>query len=334
MTFWVLVGLVTLVALTTLWLPLLGKGKVVPVSLGSTFIVVVAVGLYLELGTWKKSDIEQADFSPEEMVASLASRLQKNPGTLDEYMMLGRSYIQLKRPADAMQAYAKAMELSDGNNPDVIINYAESRAMVEGMEGAASALFEQALNLDPANPKALWYGGIVAREKGDYGLAFSRWQKFSDMAPDDVKEIMAPRLAELSQLAGLEPVAPPPASPQTTDTVAGDGAGKTRVTVTAPDALTKALDPNTLLFVVAQAKAGGPPLAVVRKTVKELPLSVDLSDDNAMVPGNTISKHDEVRLSARIALRGTAIRQSGDLLAEIEAKVGSEVELVISQVVP
>lgn len=297
---------------------------------GSVVVTAVSVGLYLKIGTWEKKDQPQHEgMSPTAMVSSLARRLQQSGGTVDEYMMLGRSYVQMQRIGDAEQAYAKAMELSGGNVPEVMLAYAETKAMIEGLDGEAGALIEQALNLAPSNPRALWYGGIVAREKGDYATALSRWETLSVMAPENVKEAIAPGIEELRRLksGGSVPVAAAP------EPSSGGGKGVS-VTVTAPEALTQALNPGTVLFVVARAKNGGPPLAVVQKTLSDLPLSVQLTDENAMMPGNVISKHEEVTLSARLALRGTAIRQSGDLIAETSARLGSDVELSISQVVP
>ncbi|MEM7284401.1 MAG: hypothetical protein AAF438_22605 [Pseudomonadota bacterium] len=331
LSFWILLVLLTVASLATLWLPLWGKGKSTAIAAGSVVMVLLSVGLYLSIGSWQQP--EQADhegMSPEAMVSSLARRLQQSGGTVDEYMMLGRSYVQMKRLGDAAQAYGKAMEVSDGKNPEVMLAFAETKAMMEGLEGEAGALIEQALNLAPTNPRALWYGGIVAREKGDFDTALLRWEKLSAMAPQDVKDAIAPGIEELKRLKRDGPGAPPMAS-----TTPQESGGKgVNVTVTAPESLTQALNPGTVVFVVARSKSGGPPLAVVQKTLKDLPLSVSLTDDNAMMPGNVISNHEEVTLSARLALRGTAIRQSGDLIAETSAKLGSDVELTISDVVP
>ena len=46
--------------------------------------------------------------------------------------MLGRSYLVSKRFADAVKAYAKANELTNGANPDVLISYGEAKGFAAG----------------------------------------------------------------------------------------------------------------------------------------------------------------------------------------------------------
>ena len=55
------------------------------------------------------------------------------------------------------------------------------------------------------------------------------------------------------------------------------------------------------------------PLAVVKTTVSELPVTVELTDGAAMMPTMTLSKFANVTVGARISATGDAIGQSGDL---------------------
>ena len=72
--------------------------------------------------------------------------------------------------------------------------------------------------------------------------------------------------------------------------------------------------PDDTVFVFARA-AQGPrmPLAIVRKQVRDLPLSVSLDDSLAMSPAMVLSKFSEVSVGARISRSGNAMPQSGDL---------------------
>ena len=79
------------------------------------------------------------------------------------------------------------------------------------------------------------------------------------------------------------------------------------------------------------------PVAVNRMRVADLPASVVLSDDQAMMPSRLLSKFKEVQVMARISKSGNAIAQSGDLSSDVQSiEVGATVaaDLQINQVVP
>jgi cytochrome c-type biogenesis protein CcmH len=70
---------------------------------------------------------------------------------------------------------------------------------------------------------------------------------------------------------------------------------------------------DTLFVFARAADERGPPLAVLRLNVGPWPLSFELSDDNAMMPGRTLSNFKRVILEARISRSGNALAQPGDL---------------------
>ena len=99
-------------------------------------------------------------------------------------------------------------------------------------------------------------------------------------------------------------------------------------------ALQKELSPDTAVFVFVRAVANpGPPLAVVRKTVGELPFEIALNDSHAMIPSRTISGANNVIAGARISVSGNPARQPGDyeqLSDSIPADFSKTLELVIN----
>ena len=99
-------------------------------------------------------------------------------------------------------------------------------------------------------------------------------------------------------------------------------------------ALQKELSPDAAVFVFVRAVENpGPPLAVVRKTVGELPFEIALNDSHAMIPSRTISGARNVIAGVRISVSGNPARQPGDyeqLSDSIPADFSETLELVIN----
>jgi len=123
------------------------------------------------------------------------------------------------------------------------------------------------------------------------------------------------------------------AGPTVNETGATTSSGlKLRVSLN--PALQKELLPDTAVFVfVRSVENPGPPLAVMRKTVGELPLEIELNDSHAMIPSRTISAAKNVIAGARISVSGSPAGQPGDyqqLSESIPADFSETLELVIS----
>ncbi len=54
------------------------------------------------------------------------------------------------------------------------------------------------------------------------------------------------------------------------------------------------------------------PLAILRKQVRDLPITFELDDSMAMQPQMTLSSFDKVVVVARISRSGTAMPEAGD----------------------
>jgi cytochrome c-type biogenesis protein CcmH len=344
-----LVGALALVLVPLLRRPNPSEARAATSAVLVLFALPLLAGwLYTRWSNWPWKGVPQAAQQvPAEvaaMVEGLASRLASKGGTLEEWQMLGRSRVQLGQYDAAAEAYRQAYRLSGGSDLATLTSYAETLVLAdpESLRADAGDLFERAIALAPQDPKALWYGGLTAFSREQYALARDRWQALLDHdppPPDDVRKIIAERVAIAeSALNGSGPAtvaAPAEAAPQ--PEAGGSAARSIVVEITIAPALASKVNPDAPLFVLARAPGGGgPPLAVERHHARELPLSVELSDDDAMVPGRTLSSAEEVEIVARVALGGQPIATTGDLYGSVDVAAGgtTQARIEIDQIQP
>lgn len=138
-------------------------------------------------------------------VAKLAARLEQNPGDVQGWIMLGRSYTNLEKYKEAANAYAKASALKS-DDADLLSDYAFAMAMANGqrLQGQPLELVNKALKLDPENPKALELAGSAAFEAKNYSQALIYWQKLLGKTPanSEVARTLSQRINEAKSLAG------------------------------------------------------------------------------------------------------------------------------------
>jgi len=286
--------------------------------------------------------------SMDEVTAELEARLQKNPGDLEGWRILGRTYLVSGRADDAVAAYEKASALTGGRDPAIELDLAEALVLADKPEaqGRARGIIDAALAADENSQKALWYSGLMAARSGDAETARVRWSRLLETdPPEEIRQILVAQLAELGVTVPQSAAAPSP-TPATggmtgmgsQSPMAGETRGRTiRVAVSVDPSLAGKLVPGTTVFVSArEAGIPGPPIAAVRITADELPTTIVLSDANTMIEGRDLSSVDQVQLVARVAFGGTAVTASGDLLGEATHSKGApeDVNVVINRVSP
>lgn len=339
------------------------------VALLGTFVLALAIAGYVHDGSWKvqqqvaagagatvPANAAAADAgSVEEMVGKLRTRLEQAPADVDGWALLGRSEFMLQRYVESARAYAKANELTAGQEPDLLVNEGEALALSRERDliGKPQQLFDAALALSPEHAKALWYGGLAAEQANDYGTALRRWTALARQSiPDELRPILAERLQTAAHQTG-SPVpqmaaTPAPsasaaaaaAAPTTTDGTAGASAAVAiEVDVRLKPALQAQAAADATLFVFAKATSGPPmPLAVYRGKASELPRRVRLDDSMGMMPTLKLSQFDRWTVTARLTRSGGVQAQSGDLQGSLtvgQSDLGKgAMVLSIDEVVP
>jgi cytochrome c-type biogenesis protein CcmH len=110
------------------------------------------------------------------LVAGLERKMQENPSDPEGWRMLGWSYFQVSRFADAAAAYAKAVALK----PDGVgYQSAYGEALVQAGNGqvtsAAADAFGKAKAQDGSDARARYFLGVLKQQQGDAEGALDDW---------------------------------------------------------------------------------------------------------------------------------------------------------------
>jgi cytochrome c-type biogenesis protein CcmH len=303
-------------------------------------LMVLAPALYQQIGRPDGGPPVEAQSSVDAMVTSLASRLQDDPDDVAGWKMLGRSYFEMRRLPEAIAAYERAVALESGADAQTLADLGEAVLMNDqsSITGRAGELFETALSLSPGNPKALFYAGLVAMNRGDRNLGADRWEALlATSPPENVAEVLRQRIAELR---GESPVKADAVPADSTPTAAGTSGGPgsaIRVNIVLSDAAAAGVHQDATVFIIARDPAQpSPPLAAVRRKASELPAIVTLSDADAMIPGRVPSAFAELEIVARVSGSGQPVARSGDWFGQQSIKQGAAdpVQIIIDQQVP
>ncbi len=254
------------------------------------------------------------------MVNGLAEKLKNNPDDAQGWLMLGRSYNVLEQHALALDAFANAYRQL-GDQTEILLLYADALGYVNdrNLTGKPSELISKALALEPENMKALWLAGMAKAQQGDADTAMKLWKKLEALLPpgSEYQQEIQSLLAQLKSETATVATQP--------ETVATTSSVSITVQVSlAPELIESAAATDTV-FVYAQALSGPKmPLAIARKQVSDLPITVSLNDTMAMMPTMKLSNFSEVKLLARVSKSGNAMAQAGDLIGSINQVVVSD----------
>ena len=351
MTLWILLAVMSLVAVGFAVWPLYRHQRRLSPLIGAAVILVVALssGLYYNQGSPDLPSGGAGAAAPgmDDAINALAERLAADPNNPEGWQMLGRSYMSLGNYSGAIEAFEKAVELESAQNPQALVSLGEALLASTGSEidGRVASLFENALALDPNNSQALFYGGIGAFNRGDTDLAAERWERLLGLNPPaEIQGILEQRIAEWRGEAPPAvqhpemPVAESTEVPEEAPAEAPSGplsegaVVRARITLSA-EALA-ALPAEATVYLIARDPAVPvPPIAAARRRLSELPAYVELGDRESMVPGRELSNFAEFELIARVSLSGQPGAQPGDWFGSIIVAPagGSDVELEIHE---
>lgn len=317
-------------------------------------VSVLAIVMYLGLTNWDwRAAQTQAENNAnvEGMLKQMEAKLASNPQDVDGWLLLGRSYTALGRYGRAVDAFQQAYDLTKGENVEATLGLGEALVMVDetSLAGRAGQLFDAALKKAPTHPKALWYGSMAALQAGDLRTGRDRLQLLmAQNPPEELRGVLERQIQDLNEQLGE--AGQKVAQGAQAEGMAGGSADKAtspspatqqrviRASITiAPQIQQQLREPMSLFVLARDPKAGGPPLAVQRRSSTDLPLVIELSERDAMMPTHTIASVPSVQVVARLSRSGTPQAASGDFYGEADydfSKDAGTLQIVIDRIVP
>jgi cytochrome c-type biogenesis protein CcmH len=322
-------------------------GQSMPRWIGLTigfFVIAVSIGLYEKMGAisdWYLASQYQSlanqgqDFDQQEyntFIDKVAEYADQSTYPKDWWFVAAQGYLATDDYPNAIYAFGRLQKLLPDDS-NVMANLGQAMYLGNNrvMSEEAGLWLNKALAISPTNTTALGVLGISAFEKADYQQAILYWNKALSVLPlfSRQAQILTQGVdnAKQSLIANSDNVAEP-------DPVASFGIKRIEVNLSLGRNVSYL--PEQTIFLFARA-VNGPrfPLAAVKLTASQLPISVTLDESNAMQPGVSISQFNDVVVTARLSLNSGPIASSGDWQSEVVildlSQAPKPVDLVINQ---
>lgn len=252
-------------------------------------------------------------------------------GGLPTLLARGRTAFENQQWPEAIDAFKKALAI-DPNQPEAHAYMGLILTQAGHADGALLA-FDRALSADPNFPLALWGKGLALfHGKKDYSSARATWERLLTMVPvgeerDNLQKLIAD--AKRLENGGEKTSAPATAGLR-------DQGKRLEGTIMVPSSLQAKISPGDTLFIIVRRAhlAEGPPQAVKKIPSPHFPLKFSIGPEDAMMPG--VPFDGKMEITARIDKDGNpATKSPGDLVGVYRknpVEVGrSNIEIVIDR---
>lgn len=268
------------------------------------------------------NNLNPNDFA--KLALSIRNSLRENPDDAQGWSYLALVSTSIGRVDEGIAAYEKALDLAPQDDA-LRFKYAET-LMISGSENGLNNSKRQLsylINKQPENRNYRLLMTLVAIQLQELELALANFDLIKDQLRSDLQfyQSLVSGLNDIG--AGLET----DIESITGNTVNSDAnqhpevddVSQILVDINVSDALKAKVPANAYLVVFAQNadSESRAPLAVTRLNLSELPTSVSLSDNDAMIKDMNLSSADSINVSARISKDQDVTPKSGDLEGSI-----------------
>lgn len=195
-----------------------GRGIRITTMIALALVPLLGGGLYLTLGRPDAVEFNlvqararaereaQLRQDTERMIVQLRERLAEAPDRTDGWLLLGRSLLLTERPAEAVDAFDRAIALQPAEAEAYALRAEALTLAADGsVTEAAQRDFRAVLERDPQHPGARYYLGLARLQQGDTRGAYDDWYALAADSPADAPwlETVHGRLRELAPRLGV-----------------------------------------------------------------------------------------------------------------------------------
>jgi cytochrome c-type biogenesis protein CcmH len=283
-----------------------------------------SIGLYFKVGEYQvienpalaaiaqpNNQTPQIDMTLDQMVEVVRERLQKNPDDARGWFVLGKTMMEKGNFDQAVTAFQRTLDLTGDQESHVLFSLADALSMKNDglMMGEPEAIIQQGLKVSPQDPTGLWLAGLAAEQRQDYKASFGYMVTLLPLvanSADSTSEVKR----FITLLKDQDPTLVLPAKESIQNP-------SVKISVSLADQFKTQVVSDNVVFIYAKAASGPPmPLAVKRLAVSDLPVMVELSDADAMMPSMMLSSFEDIIIGARVSKSGNPVAQPGDLYIE------------------
>jgi cytochrome c-type biogenesis protein CcmI len=274
----------------------------------------------------------------------IRKRLRETPDDVEGWRLLGQVQLSIGQMEESVAAFEKAIDL-EPRNLDLREKYAQA-LMASGTEeslGNAKRQVEYLVRVAPDNRDYRLLLTVVATQLGDVDTALSNFMTIREQlsansnfyqslvaqlinigAPAEVLNAPFEGAGELSTPASQIPdlQAAQNSNNKVVVTEDNESAGATGISleISLAQSLVSKLPSTGFLIVFAQDANTDSrvPLAVKRMSLTNFPITVELKEEDAMMPSMTLANAESVRITARISEDADVMPTPGELQGQID----------------
>lgn len=276
----------------------------------------------------------------------IRKRLRETPNDVEGWQLLGQVHMAIGRMEESIAAFEKALDIQP-RSLDIREKYAQA-LMATGSEESlqnAKRQVEFLLSVAPDNRDYRLLLTVVATQLGDTEVALTNFMMVRNelSASSNFYQSLVAQLinigvpADVLDVDGLDAdqsgMVSIPVSNTQSDIAQEKDLAQSKaleVTIDIDPQVASSLPASGFLIVFAQNAEldSRVPLAVSRRPLSTFPVTVNLSDENAMMPNMTLSSANSIRLTARVSQDADVMPSAGELQGQLD-----ELDLVQGQTI-